>query len=111
MKKIDKPPSHLSREAKALWRQILAEWELEPHQIAILRAALEALDRSQEARATIKKLGTTFTDRFGQPHARPEVKIELENRTAFYRGLRELNLTDPGPESRPPEIPRRYRET
>jgi hypothetical protein len=31
-------------------------------------------------------------DRFGQPHARPEVKIEADSRIAALRAFRELGL-------------------
>ncbi|MEJ7714176.1 MAG: hypothetical protein WKF40_00095 [Thermoleophilaceae bacterium] len=47
--------------------------------------------------------GTTYTDRFGQPRARPEVNIERDARIAFARLLRELDLDgEPAPDPRPP---------
>ena len=39
-------PKHLSSEARSLWRSVLADYRLEPHHLAILQAACEALDRA-----------------------------------------------------------------
>jgi hypothetical protein len=68
---------------------------LEGHHIRLLTLAAESWDRCQQAREALED-GLTFTDRWGQPHAKPEVAIERDSRLAFARLLRELDLdTEP----------------
>jgi hypothetical protein len=101
-------PRHLRPTTLAWFRQVLTDWELEQHHVRLLLAAAEALDRAQEARDILEKQGLTFNDRFGAPHARPEVKIERDARNVFMRTIRELDLdtAPPPPPSgrRPPSL-------
>jgi phage terminase small subunit len=86
------PPRHLSQESRALWRQLVADFDFEEHELKTLRLALEALDRASQARRAIKRLGMTYEDRFGQPHARPEVAIERDARASWLRLMGALDL-------------------
>ena len=99
-------PKHLRPETKRWWATIVGEFELEPHHLRLLQLAAEAWDRGQQAREAIDKEGAVYTDRFGQPTARPEVAIERDSRTSFARLLRELALDVAAPDqaSRPPAI-------
>lgn len=82
-----------------------AGFELDAHHVRLLQLAAESWDRGQQAREALGKHGITFTDRFGAPHARPEVAIERDARIAFARLLRELALdVDPPADARPPRI-------
>src|SRR4051812_30486789 len=100
-------PSHLKAATKAWFDSVLAEYELEPHHIRLLTLAAQSWDRAEQARQDLSVHGLTFDDRFGQPHARPEVAIERDNRISFARLLRELALDVSQPdESRPPGIRR-----
>ncbi len=96
----------MSRSSKALWRRLVAEYGLdgEPHALETLRLACEALDRCEEARLALAAHGTTYTDRFLAPKARPEVAIERDSRIAAMRGFRELSLDGELPAMRPPRI-------
>ena len=88
-----KPPSHLSTAAKRLWNDILDEYAIDdPAGQIILRVALEALDRSQEARKAINKAGMTVTGRDGQVRSHPLLTVERDNRAAFLAGLKALQL-------------------
>lgn len=97
------PPSHLSEPTAKWWDCVVSDFNLEVSHIALLTLAGEALDRCNAARSEIDRLGPTYTDRWGQPRARPEVAIERDSRTAFARLLRELALDGSGADdSRPP---------
>jgi P27 family predicted phage terminase small subunit len=87
-----KPPDHLSRLSKAFWRQITAKYALETEHLAVLRRALEASDRADEAGELLRRDGLTTTDRYGQTKPHPAVTIELQNRAAFLRFLVALKL-------------------
>jgi P27 family predicted phage terminase small subunit len=106
LKTKQKPPPHLSKETAAWWADVLAEYDFEGHHIKLLTKACEAFDRSEQARKAILKHGLTFDDRFGSPHARPEVAIERDSRLAFARLVREIGMDISTPnESRPNSLP------
>lgn len=101
------PPKHLSSASRLWWRQVVTEWELSEHHVRLLTLACEALDRGVEARETLKKQGTYYADRFGQPREHPAVAVERDSRIAFARLLRELDLDTDVPPSEPRRPPRR----
>lgn len=106
MKKTLTAPRHLKASTRLWFEGVLGEYELEPHHIRLLTLAGEALDRGCEAREALAKHGLTYDDKRGMPHARPEVAIERDSRTAFARLLRELDLDvdDAPPAPRPPAL-------
>src|SRR5438874_2185699 len=95
-------PGHLSVATRRWFRQVAAEFVLEPHHLKVLQSAAEAWDRCQQAREMIDKHGLLIKDRFGQPRLNPAVPVERDSRTAFLRAVRELDL-DVEP---PKELPR-----
>ena len=101
-----KAPSHLDPKTREWWRTIATTYELDSHHYRILQAACESWDRAMQARSIIDSQGLTFTDKFGQPKMRPEVLIERDNRAAFLRAVRELDLDaePPSEHRRPPAI-------
>jgi hypothetical protein len=86
------PPRHLSSDSLALWRELTAAYEFEAQELHTLRLALEALDRANQARRAIRRNGMTYDDRFGAPHARPEIAIERDSRQAWIRLMAALDL-------------------
>jgi hypothetical protein len=99
-------PRHLSPAAKRWFRAVSGLFELEEHHFLLLTLAAEAWDRCCQARRVLDAESTTFTDRHGQPRARPEVAIERDSRIAFARLLRELDLdiNPPADPKRPPSL-------
>jgi P27 family predicted phage terminase small subunit len=89
--KLPPPPAHLSEEMQAWWRAVLAEYELEPHHILLLRVACDAHDRLREAQDVLAREGLTIETSTGQK-MHPAVLIERDSRTAFVRTIRELDL-------------------
>jgi P27 family predicted phage terminase small subunit len=101
-----KAPAHLRAATRRWFESVLDDFDLEQHDIRLLTLSAEAWDRGQQAREALAKEGLTFDDRFGQPHARPEVAIERDARIAFARLLRELALSVEGPSDEAPRAPR-----
>ena len=92
--KTIRPPAHLSKESKAIWKNILSEYEIsDSGGLSILKSALEAYDRCEQARASIAKTGPIFKDRWGQPRPHPLLSTERDSRAAFLSGLKALNLS------------------
>jgi phage terminase small subunit len=100
MKKDKRPPAHLRPATRKWWKAVVADYELEQHHVRILTLAGESWDRAEMAREALAEHGMTFNDRFGQPHARPEIAIERDSRIAFCRCVRELGLDVGEPEPR-----------
>jgi P27 family predicted phage terminase small subunit len=95
-------PRHLSPTARAFWRSVLADYDLEAHHLAILAAACEAMDRMRQARDAIEADGAYIEGRFGMK-AHPALAVERDSRTAMLRAIRELGLDLESPaSSRPP---------
>jgi phage terminase small subunit len=100
------PPKHLQRTTRRWFSGVVQAFELEEHHIRLLTLAGEAWDRCVQARELLNTHGLTFNDRFGQPHARPEIAIERDSRLAFARLIRELDLDieQPASGARPPAL-------
>jgi len=100
-----KPPSHLSKPAKALSTSIAATYILESHHYHLLTLAMEASDRCEDARQAIARDGLMVVDRYGASKLHPAVSAERDSRLAVARLLRELALdVDKPDESRPPGL-------
>ncbi len=96
-------PRHLSKRARAFWRSIVADYDLAPHQLEVLRRLCEAADRCDQARELVAAEGLTVTDRYDQTKPHPAVNIERDARLAVARLTRELCLDDEAPaDMRPP---------
>lgn len=101
--KIKRCPHNLGVAGRLFWRNVLGEFEIfDYHQLRLLEGACQCWDRIIEARATIKKEGMYFTDRFGQPKEHPAHATERNNKILMSRLLREINLDVELPQSRPP---------
>ena len=101
-----KPPRHLSPATRKWYADVLQNYQLEQHHLKLLQLAAEAWDRCEQARLALAEHGTTFLDRFGCPHSRPEIAVERDSRIAFSRLVRELDLDTetPAAASRPPQL-------
>jgi phage terminase small subunit len=86
------PPSHLSPASRAFFAQIISDYELESQHVRLLTLCCEAADRGTLAREALAVHGLTYLDRFGAPHARPEVAIARDATIAVARLCRELDL-------------------
>jgi P27 family predicted phage terminase small subunit len=85
-------PRHLSREARALWREIEGTWHLGPDGRALLTTAAEALDRLRLAQRIVRREGLVYTSPRGAKRAHPAVRIEVEARRALIAALNALHL-------------------
>ena len=87
-----KPPKHLSREAKRIWRKINAERILPDSYIIILKVAMEAYDRLTYARKIIDQEGAYYRTDTGYMREHPCLRIEKDARNGFLAAWRQLNL-------------------
>lgn len=91
-KGIPKAPGHLSAKCKKLWSEVLCEVILEPHNLELLRLALESLDRCDEARLILKRDGLCVIDRYGTQKAHPMLSVEKDAKATFSKLVSQLNL-------------------
>jgi phage terminase small subunit len=94
MKAKISPPAHLTKEARRLWKALLAEWPTvgDVAGLAILKTGLEAFDRATGARLAIDKDGLTIVDRFGIAKPHPLLPAERDARGQWLAALKQLNL-------------------
>jgi P27 family predicted phage terminase small subunit len=107
-----KPPSHLSQEARRLWRKVVDEWEIDEAGFPILEASLTAWDEMKRAQLILERDGLTSTGRNGEIVTHPVHKILRAARDQFLRGWKQLDLAEPGTPpprvGRPPKNNKRY---
>lgn len=89
---MSKAPNHLSKNSKAWWRQVHADYDLDEHHRHLLRLACESLDEAEKARAALAKEGHVVVDRFGCPKESPWCGIEHKAQNRFRILCRELGL-------------------
>lgn len=92
-------PRHLRPSTRQWFASVVETYNLEPHHLKLLQAAAESWDAMQDAREALRKRGRVFTDRYGQPRARPEVGMERDAKIVFARLLRELALDVDAPDA------------
>jgi phage terminase small subunit len=85
-------PKGLAKDTREWWERVVKDYPLEGQHIRLLTAACQAWDSGQYAHAQLKKFGTTYINRFGQPCSRPEVAHERDARAAFAKLIAQLNL-------------------
>ena len=66
-----KCPTGLSKRSRDLWSAVLADYDLGPAELEVLRGALVSLDRADEAAEVLKTDGLSTVDRYGSPKAHP----------------------------------------
>ena len=87
-----KAPTGLTKRSRDLWTDVLADYDLGPAELEVLRGALESLDRADEAAKVLKADGLVSTDRYGHPKQHPLLDVEQRCRTAFRQSVRQLGL-------------------
>ena len=91
---IPDAPAHLSPHCQELWRRLVPGEARSLQRQCALQAALEALDRADQARRELGDQGLlVVTARSGFPHANPLLKIEREARAEFVKIWGRLGLT------------------
>ena len=105
-KRAPRAPSHLRTDTRKWFTGILENYELESHHVKLLTLAAECWDRIVQAREQIKVDGLFLRDRYGSMKAHPGVKVEIDNKIAFARLVRELgfDLESRGDTNRPPRL-------
>jgi P27 family predicted phage terminase small subunit len=105
IKKPLKPPRNLKKAGKNLWQSVADTFVLEEHDITLLTALCETLDRKNLAEQELKTAGAlTFTNRYGEKRPHPAVAIVRDCNALMAKLRRELNLSEIMPESRPPKL-------
>ncbi len=93
-------PERLRESTKRWYLEVLDTFVLDEHHVRLLASAAACWDTAEKAAEVIAEMGLTYDDRFGAPHARPEIAIERDCRSSFARFIRELGLDVPNPEGK-----------
>ena len=91
-------PSGLGKAGRALWRSVLADYELSAAELAVLRRACVTADYLDRIDAALSE-GLTAEGSLGQPRPHPLMRALYEQSVLFAQLLRELALPMPDEES------------
>ena len=86
------PPEHLTDASKQRWRDIVTQNTMDAAAMPLLTSFLTALDRVEQARVEIARLGPLIKDRFGIVKANPWVAIERDSTLIMHRAFRLLGF-------------------
>lgn len=96
------PPGHLATSGARYWAEVVGEWDLEAHQLAILENACTALDRIAQCRNRVRRDGLTITDKTGKAVTHPALAVERQAMRLHAQLVRALQLEDePEPAPKP----------
>lgn len=91
--KLPEPPEELSEAARELWRQVMAEYQIDdPVNLSYLLTALQAYDRINDAQKMYKRSGLLIKDHRGMYKKNPLLEIIRDNTRLFYDGMRMLHI-------------------
>jgi len=92
-----------SREAgRRLWCSVVEEFDLEEHELALLREATRTVDLLDELDATVRRDGAVIVTAEGHPRAHPAAIEARQQRIALARVLSALRMpSGDEPASRP----------
>lgn len=91
-----KPPKTLSKEGKALWKQLTTEYNIDDRGgLAILQTGLEAFCQMRQAEIIITTDGLTIMDRWGQVKAHPLCSVVRDCRNQYLGALKLLGVNIP----------------
>lgn len=91
-KKWPEPPAHLSERAADLWRNVVGSRAKSEGRIAMVREALEALTRADQARESIARDGLVIETGKDMKRINPAVRVEKDSTALFARIWSQLNL-------------------
>ena len=74
------------------WRAVLDEYDLSAAEVELLRNALSALDRADQAAAIVDAEGVVTVDRYGSPKMHPACDVEARNRIIYGRFVAQLGV-------------------
>jgi phage terminase small subunit len=98
-------PKHLSKEMKAFYRKIEAEYDLEEFRKILLTRSCELFDLSEKARKEIAEGKLTEDGAHGK-RANPLVKVQIDSASQARLLLREIGLDLESPASNNSHPPR-----
>ncbi len=90
---LPRPPAYLGVVGKRWWREVVAQYALETHDLTLLAAACHCLDRIEAARELLKSGGLVVKDRFDQDKMHPAILIERDNKALPVEGKELLLAT------------------
>lgn len=95
----EKPPKHLSREARKIWKEVCENWQMDARTLALLQVALESWDLMAECQKKIKEGGIIIKSPTGQYRKNPACEVLKSAKDGFLRAWQALNLDVPPPKS------------
>jgi hypothetical protein len=87
-----KPPAGTKAGGMALWSAVLADYELEEHELVLLREVVRTVDLLDDLAELVAKDGAVLTGSDGSPRVHPAVVESRQGRIALARLQAALRL-------------------
>lgn len=94
-RKIPPPPTGVSGEGRAFWRQVHREYSLEPDELLILTEVCRLKTSIDESAAAVARDGVVTKGYKGQPVAHPAIAVMDRQRALLTRMIAALGLPHP----------------
>ena len=91
-----KPPTTLGKSGSALWREVLAKYELRADELRILEDACAERDLIEQLSAALQGAPMIVKGSMGQEVINPIVSELRQHRSTFASLMRQLKLPDEG---------------
>lgn len=94
MTKIPPAPTGSGKRGRALWRSVLADFDLDQHELVLLTEAVRSVDTLDQLQAAVDRDGPMVEDRFGQLRPHPAAVEARQLRLVLARLLAALRVPD-----------------
>lgn len=95
--RIPAPPTGTKASGRRLWRSVLGRYELEEHELALLREAVRCADLLDDLAAVVAKDGPMLLNSRGDVVAHPAVVEARQARVTLTRLVASLRLPEEAP--------------
>lgn len=91
-KKVAAPPKGTGPSGRALWNDVLGKYELEEHELALLREAVRSVDQLDKLHAIVENDGLIISGPNDVPRMHPAAVEARQLRIALARVIAALRL-------------------
>lgn len=90
--KVPRPPKNLGAEGRKIWRAVLAELDLDAHEMSLLRSICRTADHLERISDALEGVPLVIANRFGEPVSHPLQNEHRQQALTLARLIASLRL-------------------